>query len=82
MERKVRWNRPVTDRLDKVNYTSKCGRYRIEKRMYASGRNGHFNTVVYKTYVVGTVVAIGDNDKLAEAKDEAEYHNDSNWEPS
>jgi hypothetical protein len=82
MERKVFWNRPVTDALDRVSYTSKCGRYRIEKKQYASGRNGHFNTVAYKTYRVGQAVAIGENDTLVQAKDEAEYHHDRNWEPN
>ena len=82
MERKVSWNKPVTDPLGRVSYTSKCGRYRIEKKQYASGRNGYFNTVAYKTYLVGQTVALGENDKLVTAKDEADYHNDPNWEPT
>jgi len=82
MERKVRWSRPVIEkRTDEPVYTSKCGRYRIQKDHKASGRNGYFNTVVYGTTIVATGKTIW-TDTLRDAKDEAEYDNDPNWEPS
>lgn len=81
MKRNVRWSVPKTDGLGRVSYASKCGRYRIEKKQYASGRNGYFNTVAYKTFLIATGKELGENDKLVTAKDEADYHNDPNWEP-
>ena len=82
MERKVLWSRPVTERReDEPVYTSKCGRYRIEKKHYASARNGHFANVAYKTTILASGL-FSVTDSLRDAKDEAEYDNDPNWEPS
>ena len=80
MERKVLWSKPTGDDWNRV-YTSKCGRYRIAKKHYASGRNGYFNTVVYKLIIVATDDP-SNHDSLRDAKDEAEMNNDPNWEPA
>jgi hypothetical protein len=78
MERKVLWNRPQVCKIaGEPVYTSKCGRYRIEKLAMWS-----YNTqVVYRTIILATGRRI-ENDRLAKAKDEAEFNNDPNWEPS
>jgi transposase-like protein len=35
---------------DEPIYTSKCGRFRIEKHMMAGGRNGYFNDPEYRVF--------------------------------
>lgn len=79
MPRAVFWKKPTGDRR-RLTYVSKCGRYTIVKRHFASARNGHFATVGY-TF---TVVATGKSEKvdtLRDAKDLAEFDNNPNWEP-
>ena len=79
MPRAVAWSRP-TGNDHKRTYLSKCGRYSIVKRHFASARNGFFATVGY-TF---TVVATGKGetvDTLRDAKDLAEFDNNPNWEP-
>lgn len=57
----VSWNKPTLRTVGKSNlplegeflYTSKCGKFEIEKRRYSSGR-GNFNNVGYKMRVVAT----------------------------
>ena len=83
----VKWSKPEPVRAGKsqlimegeFEYRSKCGRFLIKKDHMSSSR-GHFNTVVYKF----TVVATGKSrtcDTLAEAKQEANWEIDPNWEP-
>jgi hypothetical protein len=84
MERKVLWSKPTTGkRADEPIYTSKCGRYQIQKDHMASlsGRNGHFGVVVYRLTILATG-AKTEHDTLRDAKDEADMDNDPNWEPS
>ena len=75
----VEWNKPVQVLVGKTqlpskgefDYTSKDGRFLIEKRFFASSRNGCFNTVSYKF----TDTKLNDScdcDTLADAKEEAE----------
>lgn len=83
MGENLRWCRPVEDKTGKLVRLSKCGRYSIVKRHYASmgGRNGYFTDVGY----VLTVASTGRSetfDSLRDAKDGAEMDNDPGWEPS
>jgi hypothetical protein len=60
-------------------WTSKDGQFRIESKHYASGRNGHFNTVVYNL----TDTQSGEqsqHDTLSDARFEADLHVDPNWD--
>jgi len=79
MDRKISWNKPTGDAW-KRTYTSKCGRYTIVKRRYAGARNGTWTVVGYVVTVAGKDLETCD--KLVDAKDVAEMHNDPNWEPS
>jgi hypothetical protein len=68
----VAWGRPAKDLRGKLRYKSKCGRFEIEKRHFASGRSGYFNEATTKRKTVDT---------LAEAKMLANWEIDPNWEP-
>lgn len=78
MKRLIAWGLPSGDDWRLV-YTSKCGRYTIQRRRYASARNGCFATVAYVLTLPGGETKT--TDTLRDAKDEAETHNDPNWEP-
>ncbi len=83
----VAWNKPVPVLVGKsqivsedIKYVSKCGRFEIRRRRFASGRNGSFNKIGY-TF---TVLATGKwetVDTLSEAKTLANWEVDPNWEP-
>jgi hypothetical protein len=81
MERKVAWNRPTGESDWKLTYTSKCGRYQIVKRHFASYRNGCFNNVGYVFSTTANPSKTSICETLRDAKDEAEMANDENWEP-
>ncbi len=79
MKRAVKWSKPSGDEWQPTYY-SKCGRFVIKRRRFASGRNGCFNNIGY------TLVADGHaqtqvSDTLRDAKDEAEMINNPSWEP-
>ena len=79
MKRAVAWKRPEGDEWKRI-YTSKCGRYTIRRKHYASGRNGHFATIRY-IFADAVTGKHSTHDRLIYAKDEAEYANDPQWEP-
>jgi hypothetical protein len=80
MERKVAWSRPAEEGT-KLVYRSKCGRYTITRRYFASYRNGCFNNVGYVYATTANPQKTQICDSLRDAKDEAEMANDPNWEP-
>lgn len=83
----VAWNKPVPVTVGKSKlslegemlYTSKCGRFEIQKVKYASGR-GNFNNVGYKLRVVATGKA-QNADSLADAKLLADWEIDPDFDP-
>ena len=79
MDRKVSWGRPTGDEWER-SYASKCGRYTIRRRRFSSARNGHFASIGYVVTLPSGKTAT--HDLLVDAKDEAEFDNDPNWEPS
>lgn len=68
----VQWGRPVavSDVQGEYDYTSKCGRWRIEKRRMSSARNGHYNAVNFRLLDLATGKA-SNHDRLFDAKDHA-----------
>lgn len=76
----VAWPRkPVTEGR-RVVYKSHCGKYEIEKRRFASGRNGYLNKIGY-VFVSPTSGKRYTEDLLEDAKLHADYEIDSNFEP-
>lgn len=84
----VKWSKPAPVLIGKsqlpsdreFTYTSKCGRFEIRKQMFASGRNGYFNTPAYKMTVLATGKSSSWCDTLDEAKLHADWEIDPNWE--
>lgn len=65
---------------DDLIYRSKCGRFEIIKRHYASGRNGHFNLVRYEFKNIATGKVIREIESLLAAKTYANWVIDPNWD--
>lgn len=84
----VKWNKPVVILIGKnqliesgdIKYVSKCGRFEIRRRHFASGRNGSFNAIGY-TFTVVATGKFETVDTLGEAKTLANWEIDPNWEP-
>ena len=83
----VKWSKPAPRIIgknkvvmdDEYIYTSKCGRFVIDKRMMYGGRNGYSTTPMYKLSVDG-VTSKYEYDSLAHAKNDANYTIDPDWE--
>lgn len=88
MKRAVKWGKAVPRTIGKSNLvsddefirTSKCGKFRIEKRMMCGGRNGYFTNPMYTLIIVATGER-SNYDTLIEAKDFAEFEVNPDWEP-
>jgi hypothetical protein len=80
MQRTIKWNRACKQINGDSLYLSKCGRFRIRQVRFASGR-GFFNTIAYKLISADGAAEV-EADTLANAKDEAEYLNNPDWEPA
>lgn len=76
----VSFGKPVENKYGDLVRTSTCGKYTITKSAMASARNGHFNAHVYFFAVVATAKRTM-CDTLADARMEANYEIDPNWEP-
>lgn len=82
MKRQVKWLKPVANELGKVVRKSKCGRYQIVTKKYATMRKGSFTNVAYEAQRAdGTRIGRDAHDKLSDALDEVEMDHDPNWEP-
>lgn len=77
----VQWCRPTSDPKDmrgEFQYVSKCGRFRIEKRLMSSS-GGCWNDAQYTLFVDGAIK--NRCDTFTEAKEFANWQIDPSWEP-